>query len=796
VVGLRLAGGGAVTALFVSHASADNGVTGRLASWLEQAGFAARFVDFDPEVGIPAGRLWERELFAQLARCDGLVFVASPSSVASQWCFAELAMARSQGKPIFPVQVVAGTRHRLLEDVQGVDATDDEPGGFARLVAGLEAAGLRAADSFGWDGSRPPYPGLAAFDVADAAVFFGRDGEVHRLLERLAPAGVSGVDRSIAVVGPSGSGKSSLVRAGLLPRLARQGGRWVVVGPLMPGERPVVSLARALASAFGSHGRAVDRRQVQAELSGGQRQLVELLDDLCQLAGGDQMRVLLAVDQAEELLTRASEQERARFLELLEPSRELEGLIWVVTTLRTEALDRFATDEALAGLIGEPMVVGPLPRGRLAEVIARPAKRAGLAFEAGLVDRMVDDTVGGDALPLLSYTLRELSERAELGRDITHADYDHLGGVIGALQKQADRVTYTLTRQGAGETVLPSLLRLTTIEAGGEPARRRVPRDRFTGYSHDVIQSFVDARLLVAASHEDTATVEVAHEALLRQWPPLRQTIEASRRELELRADLERHARDWDTNGRDESYLLRGARLDELAELELGRHGQVDPLEQDYLAASRARATADIEATRRSNRRLRRLVAALAVLLVAAIAASGIAIGATEAAQQQTRVAEQQRRLAEQETLRAEQQAELARSRELAARALALVDDRPHQALLVALESARTAATAEAVDVLVSRLSSPLHAFRDFFGHEAATRVVAYSPDGSTIVSGSDDGTLRLWDATDGTPLGEPLTGHDGGVNSVAYSPDGSAIVSGSDDGTLRLWDAMDGFVN
>jgi hypothetical protein len=131
-----------VTALFISHSSQDNGVTGRLVERLRQAGFSALFVDFDPEMGIPAGRQWELELYAQLAKCDGLVFVATPASMASKWCFGELALARTKSRPIFPMQVVPGPRHRLLDDVQWVDATGDEDCGFERLLVGLEGAGL------------------------------------------------------------------------------------------------------------------------------------------------------------------------------------------------------------------------------------------------------------------------------------------------------------------------------------------------------------------------------------------------------------------------------------------------------------------------------------------------------------------------------------------------------------------------------------------------------------------------------------------------------------------------------
>ena len=206
--------------LFISHSSVDRAAALEVKERLAAEGFAALFLDFDPVDGIPAGRDWERELYAQLRKADGVIFLASAASVASQWCFAEISLARSLGKPVFPLRLEAGVRLGLLDDVQWIDLSEGETA-FARLFAGLRRAGLDPADSFAWDPTRSPYPGLESFTGDDAAVFFGRDDEIDRLLELLQPTLQRGAGRFVAVVGPSGSGKSSLLRAGLLPRLER-----------------------------------------------------------------------------------------------------------------------------------------------------------------------------------------------------------------------------------------------------------------------------------------------------------------------------------------------------------------------------------------------------------------------------------------------------------------------------------------------------------------------------------------------------------------------------------------------
>src|SRR5688500_4300625 len=170
-----------MASVFVSHSSRDRAVTERVVARLRAAGFAALFLDFDPEQGIPAGRNWERELYAQLRKTDAVIFLASAASVASRWCVVEVCLARSLGKPVFPLHLSDDARLELLDDVQWLDLADGERA-YARLWAGLRRAGLDPADSFSWDPTRRPYPGLQPFAPEDAAVFFGRDHEIERLL--------------------------------------------------------------------------------------------------------------------------------------------------------------------------------------------------------------------------------------------------------------------------------------------------------------------------------------------------------------------------------------------------------------------------------------------------------------------------------------------------------------------------------------------------------------------------------------------------------------------------------------
>src|SRR5215471_11102833 len=551
-----------MTSLFISHSSRDQIAAQRVHQWLRNAGYQALFLDSDPSVGIPAGRRWEAELYAQLRRADGVIFLASTDSVASKWCFAELSLARSLGRPVFPLRLDRAARLDLLQDVQWVDLTVGEAA-FGQLRDGLHQGGLRPGDSFTWDPARSPFPGLEPFDWQDAAVFFGREHEIGRLIQLLTSTLLRGPGRFVAIAGPSGSGKSSLLRAGLLPRLERLTNRWVVVPPMQPGRQPLQSLARSLHAAFRAAGHKRTLAGLLDRLDRGPASLIQLGYELGEATGGAGPSVLLVVDQAEELVTRSGPRAQEQFLALLRGALRDDSPLWAIATLRAEFLSSAPDRAGLAEAIDDTLLIEPLSRARLPEIIQRPEQRAVLDFARGLVQRMVEDTTGGDALPLLAWTLQQLYHDAGAGpeRVVTAGAYEALGGVVGSLQRQADLLTDELHRRGHGGLVLPTLLKLVTIDEAGEPTRRRVERRQLPAAENAVVQAFVEARLLTSNRAGGEGTVEVAHEALLRQWPPLRQAILDAQEGLRIRSQVERLASDWERGGHDESYLLRGTRL-------------------------------------------------------------------------------------------------------------------------------------------------------------------------------------------------------------------------------------------
>jgi TIR domain len=302
--------------IFISHSSRDNDAADRMKAWLASQRFENAFLDKDPATGIPPGANWEKTLYREVAQSQAVVILQTPNWLASKWCFAEFTQARALGKAIFPVIETPTDGTRISPDIQTLDLTRDREGGLARLNRELVRIALDAQGGFVWDSTRPPFPGLLAFQEEDAAVYFGRDDDIRRLIERLEARRAQGGAKLIALLGSSGSGKSSLLRAGVIPRLKRGGRSWIVVQPMRPSAHPIDALAMALAAA-GIPG--ADWRKVRDDLLGPdpKRALGDFANDLRVKAVAGQAQILIPIDQAEELFGVSDPEEARRFLEIL-----------------------------------------------------------------------------------------------------------------------------------------------------------------------------------------------------------------------------------------------------------------------------------------------------------------------------------------------------------------------------------------------------------------------------------------------------------------------------------------------
>ena len=583
-----------MTAIFISHSSADNLVAGEIEQWLAAEGHRSVFLDFDPELGIPAGRNWERELYRQLRSCRAVIVVWSESSLASRWCFAEITLARSLGKALLPIRIDGCELDGLIGGEQAIDLRGDKNTGFTRLRRGLLTAGLDPANAYDWDASRAPYPGLLPLQQRDAAVFFGRDDAIGAgldLMNRVHHLGSAGV---AMVVGASGSGKSSLVRAGLVPRLHRDPERWLVLDPIRPRNDPVAELAAVWSRSFARVGESRGRVTISAQLNdalGDQNMpnpLVELAGELRRVAERPDAKVLLVVDQFEELLGPATNDASADVLAMLRLACQASGLpVVMLGTLRADFLGVFQKHPALLDLRCELLQVGPMAPQDVVKVIEEPARVAGLELESGLAAAIVADSATEDALPLLAFSLRELYDRFGSDGLLELSEYRALGGLHGALARVADDLfeaqRLSPEQQRQLRHAFLALVRLTEDD-------RLIPRvarwDELSPSVHPILEQFVTARLLVSDRADDARTVEVAHEALFRVWRRLADWLQQSGEAMRLRRDLQRAAAAWDGSGRAPEDLWRGTRLARTAETTLADEAPLGGVDRQFIEAS------------------------------------------------------------------------------------------------------------------------------------------------------------------------------------------------------------------
>ncbi len=592
---------------------------------------------------------------------------------------------------------------------------------LARIVSsyGVREPELKVSFSFG--PLRNPFKGLRSFHEADAPDFFGRERLVKRLLDALRHSESAHTAGLLAVVGPSGSGKSSVVRAGLLPALragAIDGSDQWFVTSMLPGAHPFEELEVAL-DRVSVNAVPLDVAALRAP-RGISRAVKRLLREDTDL--------VLVIDQFEELFTLCEDpDEQTAFLDgLVEALSDPSSRIRLVVTLRADFYDRPLRHPELARLLERGTVaVGSLLSDELERAITAPVFAVGASFEPGLVTRIVAEVVNQpSALPLLQYALTELFDRNVDGV-LSLRTYEEFGGLGGAIAASAER----LVASGVDEelSVRRMFTRLVTLGEGSEDTRRRVLLSEFdrSKVIREHIDRFGAARLLTfdrdPASREPT--VELAHEALISEWPRLKEWVNEDRDGLRLLRHLSTTATAWANRGREESELYRGGRLELAERYGSEHHAELNEIELEFLASSSARAQVEAASKRRGEQRIRKALVAVAGLALVSIVAGSLAWNSRQ---------------------RARVSAETAETSRLAASAPALAQTSLQLGLLAAAESYRRDQTPETLGAL----QRALVAQDRILGILGAGRsYLAVGIEGDTVY-GLRQGSIDRWDVT------------------------------------------------
>jgi formylglycine-generating enzyme required for sulfatase activity len=666
-----------VSRIFLSHSTENNADAVALRDWLKGEGWDDVFLDVDPDRGIAVGQRWERALNEAAHRCEAVLFVVSRAWLASDWCIKELNLAHRLNKRLFGlliedlaladlpvyltstwqlVRLCSGRDHVMLRVTMPITGEEAHvtfsAEGLTRLKSGLQHAGLDAR-FFAWppgnDPNRPPYRGLRPLEAEDAGIFFGRDAPIVETLDRLRGLRDAAPPRLLVILGASGAGKSSFLRAGLLPRLQRDDGNFLVL-PVVRPERAAINgeagLVRSIEMALQAQGLVHTRADIRAMIGGGAQALLPVLAKLADKAwylrssaepDAKPPILVLPIDQGEELfLAEGATEAESMFGLLRDLLTAAAPALIVVFTIRSDSYDRLQTTKELNGIGQQTLSFLPLPRGAYQEVIEGPAERLGdgpraLKIEPALTEALLADIDAGggrDALPLLAFTLERLYLEYGGRGNLRLTDYQRLGGIKGSIEAAVERA---LTAADADPKIPRDRdARLALLRRGfvpwlagidletGSPRRRVARMSEIPPEARPLIDQLVAQHLLATDVAQTTGevTIEPAHEALLRQWGLLQGWLTDDAGLLAVLEGVKRASRDWAANGKATAWLTHATDRLGAAERLTARPdlaANLEPTDRQYLAACR-------EAEAIAKGRKRRMQALIYVLLFGIIA--------------------------------------------------------------------------------------------------------------------------------------------------------------------------------
>ena len=839
--------------LFLSHSSSNNASALALELWLKENGWGdSYYLDVSETRGLVAGDRWQDALKKASHRCEAVVFLISQQWQESKWCLAEFLLAKQLGKKIFGVLIenvdIESLPKEMVAEWQLCDLANGEErqaytvaldplvpetkvsfaiAGLRKLQEGLKNAGI-GAETFDWPPAdhpeRSPYPGLKPLMVEDAAIFFGRDALILRCMDEIRKMQDGGINNTLVILGASGSGKSSFMRAGIWPRLNREENRFMALPPVRP-RRDAFNSDEGLIYSLQAQCRMlqVDRNLGDIkEIVRHPDRLAELLAELAAKWIGvaesgrvHRLTIILPLDQAEELYTGGEETVAGQFLDnlnnlllrtSLSDSPDMQVDLMVLLTIRTDMFEYIQGDKHFNPDKRQILDLPAMDRTQYKTVIEGPASRstgAGLKLtvESTLTEKLLEEMQGADALPLLAFTLERLFRDYGSDGNLTLAEYQKLGGIQGSITAAIEDALLVPESPPVIPVQRDDQLRLlkktfipwlADIDAEtGERRRRIAEQDELPEEAAPIIERLIDKHLLIKDTQKiddrgkgESTTVEVAHEALLRNWPQLNEWLRIEKDNLTTSLAVSQAAESWLREERADDWLVHsGLRLQE-AEKVLSRADfaqRVGRTGMDYIAvcrkkedeiAARERRQLDTIAAQQAKtaRQQKRITALLGIGIISILVVAGW--------QLKTRM----------DTVELQSELLAASSR-----------NQPHNdpkgiGLRLSLAAVQHNFFGPPPGNVVNNLNRAIEQTRlrvRILAHNATVYHADFSPDGRRMVTGSGDGTARIWTLEGDEIITVEHPQDLENSNRIVYatfSPDGRRLVTASYDGSARIW--------
>ena len=592
--------------IFISHSSKDKDKSTEIKNQIEEAGFDSVFLDHDVDRGIQTGEEWEQRLYAEIRSSHIMLLLLSPAWAESKWCFAEYTHAKSSGKEIIPLVIEQGSQeemaHWIASYLQQSDITQNSTA-LKQVIKRIREITLRTQSGFEWDKNRSPYPGMVSFEEEDASIFFARDEECAESITLLKSMRTKNSPKSLMLVGASGMGKSSLLKAGIIPNLKKyHKNEWAILPTLTPSKDPIKDFVQMMTK-FLQEDKAY-YKSLYSKLEDNNYK--ETLDDLMlelelEPHISTHTSFLLPIDQAENLYTTAETTHRSLFISLLQYLVLHHKNFFIIWTLRSDFLKDFQSDREMKGIIADKQIqtLTHINAEHIIDIISKPAQIVGVEIEQNLIEKIKIDMQTTDALPLVALALSELYEQHKKHHQptITLETYQALSKdkttnpLESIIQQKAEEAiegfTDTKSLKALKDAFIPHLVR---IGDQGQYIKRVANWSELPRESHKAIEQLIEARLLIKYYDESDqeSKSEISHEALIRKWSRLQAWLIEEQEFLIGKTQLEASFAEWDgaePKQKTKAYLT-GLRLQKASKWLGDNFDQLSSSEREYIGKS------------------------------------------------------------------------------------------------------------------------------------------------------------------------------------------------------------------